>query len=650
MSPLIPAAEYVRMSTDDQPNSLPFQRETIRRYAEEHGFEVIATYSDPGRSGIEIRHRPGIQQLLQDVTAGKTIFKAILVYDVSRWGRFQDTDESAYYEFICRSSGIPIHYCAEQFQNDGTFPSSIMKALKRTMAAEFSRELSVKVCAAQRRIAVAGFRVGGRPGYGLRRMLISSDGRRKRYLHLNERKGIAADGVVLVPGPRPEVDCVRTIFTLAADRQNTPRWIAQEMNRRKIKFVDGRKWSELSVYRILKNEKYMGVHAWGKTTKSLGSNRTKPPEQWIRKDGAFPAIVTAEQFARAQTMMQKRKTWPRKPLEFAIAKMRKVLSREGRLSEHLLRKHGALCYRRFGSVMRAYEAIGYRPSSRAMKGVAVRKKMRQLRSGVLLEFSELFPSDVRMVRLPGQMQRQVLELEHRLLVALHICRPSTPTLAGEPRWVLIGQPKEKDLPALIGTSDETVSNIRDFFVVPPLGKTKRCTVIGEHHPFLLLARRLDCLYQFVTVVKQMMAHWIPEKEVTARGDVLFTARTSSVSLAGEEVYLSNIQHKMFRLLVENAGNPVSREKLAKVGAHGVTHPSKRTKDPLRAFVRSHIAELRRKLGPWGSRIVTVIGQGYVYDPKAKISSRGKKDSKLYLPRITEPLGSQMLFAAIKQIA
>src|ERR1039458_2064004 len=88
--PLIPAAEYVRMSTDDQPNSIPFQIEAIKRYAAKAGFEVVATYSDPGRSGVEIKHRPGLRQLIQDVVGGHAQYRIILVYDVSRWGRFQD--------------------------------------------------------------------------------------------------------------------------------------------------------------------------------------------------------------------------------------------------------------------------------------------------------------------------------------------------------------------------------------------------------------------------------------------------------------------------------------------------------------------------------------------------------------------------------
>src|ERR1700739_3884220 len=103
----IPAAQYLRMSTDDQPNSVPTQRETIQRYASAHGFEIVSTYSDLGISGLQIRNRPGLRRLLRDVLSRKCRFKSILVYDVSRWGRFQDTDESAHYEFLCRRAGIP---------------------------------------------------------------------------------------------------------------------------------------------------------------------------------------------------------------------------------------------------------------------------------------------------------------------------------------------------------------------------------------------------------------------------------------------------------------------------------------------------------------------------------------------------------------
>lgn len=151
------AAQYLRMSTPHQLYSIANQQAGIASYAQRNNFVVVQTYADPGRSGLTLRGRPGLSALLRDVVAQERRFDAILVYDVSRWGRFPDNDEAAHYEFLCKTSGIPVHYCAEQFTNDMALPNMIMKALKRTMAGEYSRELSVKIYAAVRRVAQGGF-------------------------------------------------------------------------------------------------------------------------------------------------------------------------------------------------------------------------------------------------------------------------------------------------------------------------------------------------------------------------------------------------------------------------------------------------------------------------------------------------------------
>src|SRR5437660_2343026 len=134
---LIPAAQYLRMSTEHQEYSLHNQQLAIRVYADAHGFSVTQTYTDQAKSGVILRHRNGLCQLLQDVMGGSPGYNAILVYDISRWGRFQDADEAAHYEFLCKSAGVPVHYCAESFVNDGALPNMLMKALKRTMAGEY---------------------------------------------------------------------------------------------------------------------------------------------------------------------------------------------------------------------------------------------------------------------------------------------------------------------------------------------------------------------------------------------------------------------------------------------------------------------------------------------------------------------------------
>src|SRR5258708_1576922 len=194
----VPAGQYVRMSTEHQQYSLENQTAAIKRYAEEHDFVIVQKYEDVAKSGLLLRNRPGLRTMLHDVVSRQAKLTAILVLDVTRWGRFQDIDESAHYEFLCKQTGTPVHYCSETFSNDATLANMIIKTLKRSMAAEYSRELSAKVAAGHRRLASLGFRNGGIPGYGLRRFLVSPERTPKQFLVAGERKSLATDRVILV--------------------------------------------------------------------------------------------------------------------------------------------------------------------------------------------------------------------------------------------------------------------------------------------------------------------------------------------------------------------------------------------------------------------------------------------------------------------
>ena len=176
------------MSTDLQKYSTENQLHAIRRYAEQRGFSIVRIFEDSGRSGLRMDGRDGLQSLMLEVESGTANFQAILVYDVSRWGRFQDADEGAYHEHVCSRAGIRVHYCNEQFDNDGSIGSILLKNVKRVMAGEYSRELSVKVFAGQCRLIEHGFRQGGSAGFGLRRLLIDESRNPKGELGRGDRK------------------------------------------------------------------------------------------------------------------------------------------------------------------------------------------------------------------------------------------------------------------------------------------------------------------------------------------------------------------------------------------------------------------------------------------------------------------------------
>ena len=181
------AAQYMRMSKESQDYSVHHQTLAIAAYAAAHDIDIVRTYADEGISGLQLANRPGLKQLLADVLAGDPGFDLILTYDVSRWGRFQDPDESAHYEFLCRGAGVQVEYCAEPFTNDGGPMNALVKQMKRVMAGEYSRDLAVKVSLAQWNFARLGHWVGGPPGYGLRRQILHADGSDRWYIVYHRR-------------------------------------------------------------------------------------------------------------------------------------------------------------------------------------------------------------------------------------------------------------------------------------------------------------------------------------------------------------------------------------------------------------------------------------------------------------------------------
>src|SRR5712671_5791466 len=234
------AAAYVRMSTEHQQYSTSNQMDVVREYAKRRGLEIVKMYSDEGKSGLNIQGRDSLAQMIDDVQSGRVEFSSILVYDISRWGRFQDADESAYYEYICRRVGIDVLYCAEQFENDGSIASTIVKTVKRAMAGEYSRELSTKVFAGQCRLIELGFRQGGTAGYGLRRRLVDQNGNPKTILAFGEQKSLQTDRVVLEPGPVEDVETVRRMFRMFVYEEKHQREIAAILNKEQIRTDLGR--------------------------------------------------------------------------------------------------------------------------------------------------------------------------------------------------------------------------------------------------------------------------------------------------------------------------------------------------------------------------------------------------------------------------
>ena len=384
--PRFRAAEYVRMSTEHQQYSTENQADKIREYAAHRGVEIVKTYTDSGKSGLRIDGRQALQALIKDVETKAADFQIILVYDVSRWGRFQDADESAYYEYICRRAGIQVAYCAEQFENDGSPVSTIVKGVKRAMAGEYSRELSAKVFAGQCRLIELGFRQGGPAGYGLRRMLVDQNGSLKAELSRGEHKSLQTDRVILMPGPDDEVQTVNLMYRWFINEDLNEVEIAGRLNGMKVRTDLDRQWTRATVNEVLTNEKYIGNNVYNRISFKLKKLRViNEPDMWIKKERAFEPIVPTEVFYTAQGIIRARTR--RYTDEELIERLRTLYRSRGFLSGLVINEtegmpSTAVYIQRFGSLIRAYQTVGFTPD-RDYRYLETNRFLRTLHPGII---------------------------------------------------------------------------------------------------------------------------------------------------------------------------------------------------------------------------------------------------------------------------
>lgn len=416
------AAQYVRMSTDKQRYSIQNQAAVIAAYAHTHGLQIVRTYADEGESGLRIKNRAGLQRLIADVSSGEADFSHVLVYDVSRWGRFPDTDEAAHYEFVCKQKGVKITYCAEQFDNDGSMLSSIVKNLKRVMAAEYSRELSVKVHAGQSRIASLGFRPGAPLGFGLQRVLVDEDQQPKGILRKGDRKSLTTDRVKVRPGTTDEIAVVRWIFQQCLLRK-TDTQIASLLHAKAVPTANGQPWNRGMVSRILRNETYIGNIVYNRLSRKLGAEKVRnPPDLWVRGEGCVEPIVEPEVFQRVKEVIDDRRI--EIPEGEMLSRLRRLLHKKGRLSPAIIDETSGLpCthvyIRHFGSLRNAYRLIGY-SSERDHTFIDATQAWAEVAAGLVKEVSGALEKLGKHVRL-GPLDDQLC-VEGVVRVLFRVCR------------------------------------------------------------------------------------------------------------------------------------------------------------------------------------------------------------------------------------
>ena len=360
------AVAYYRHSAQErQENSVEIQQDQVRKFAADNGVEIIEEFIDRGKTGLITEGRDAFKRMLSGIETGKIDCDYVLVLDVSRWGRFQDTDIAAYYTSLCAMHGKPVIYASIGFPPESDLIHTLRINIERYQAANYSRELSLKVFKGCAKIASQGYRAGGMPPYALHRLLLDERRQPVQELSPGQRKSIQNQRVTLTPGEPEHVAIVKRIFRAFTQGRKSTKQIADMLNAEGAPSPGDADWTPSSVRSILTNELYIGTMVYNKTTQRLKSpSRSNPHEDWVRTANAFPAIIEHNVFHNAQEIMARMQEERARKYSEAdmVGRLRGVYERYGTVRPSLIaHESGMVCAgtyaQRFGGITGAYQRM-----------------------------------------------------------------------------------------------------------------------------------------------------------------------------------------------------------------------------------------------------------------------------------------------------
>ena len=303
------AGLYLRLSQEDERQgesvSIDNQRMILRKYAEEHGFEIYGEYIDDGVSGTTFQ-RPEVQRLLDDAKTG--VINTIIVKDISRFGR-NYIEVGQYIDYVFPTFGIRFIAIQDNVDtanrdNSAMDMMPIMNVFNEFHAANTSK----KIRAVWKAKAKEGVFHGKKASYG--------------YIKGTDKKGTLMIDEETAP-------IVRRIFEMYASGIS-PRRISEILNEENVpcpgqyafeklghkgKPGDRRLWGQITIAQMLKNMIYIGHMPQLMTTSVSYKNHRrykKDQSEWVIVYNTHPPIISQELWdkvrEREKSVAQGRKT------------------------------------------------------------------------------------------------------------------------------------------------------------------------------------------------------------------------------------------------------------------------------------------------------------------------------------------------------
>lgn len=297
----IPAAAYIRMSSDRQKDSPDRQRAEIVALAKRCGFEIVHWYEDLGKTGTKSKNRKGFQRLLQDAKTGD--FQAVLLAEQSRLSREEVLDAVEHYRKL-KAVGVAVWTADKGEINLDDFVGLLTTMIGLHEAREESRRLANRIVSGRRN------KLGENHPHpcilGYDRLITEADGTVLKRATYREAFPLPRGGhckVSLVPAEcAADVSAVQWGFEHIANG-GTLADVAREWNRREVFTRHGKIWQGQSVRRLLENPTYMGKVVIGRQQTGQFSHLVDEPTVF---EDSHEALVSPQLFRAVQEALDNR--------------------------------------------------------------------------------------------------------------------------------------------------------------------------------------------------------------------------------------------------------------------------------------------------------------------------------------------------------
>ncbi|MGD9294821.1 MAG: recombinase family protein, partial [Roseobacter sp.] len=269
--------------------------------------------------------------------------------------------------------------------------------------------------------------------------------------------------------------------------------IAEVLNTRGIPTDLDRAWTRGTVHQILINEKYIGNNVWNRSSFKLKKRRVQnDPEIWVRAEGAFEGIVDPDLFAAANAIISARSS--KLTDDEMLEGLKEVFEAQGFLSGLVIDEADTLpsssAYRsRFGSLLRAYQLVGFKPD-RDYRYIEINRRLRELHPDIVAEtISGIEATGGKVERHP---RTDLLTINCEFTASLVIVRCSE-TNAGSLRWNIRFDMGLKPDITIAVRMDRPNQRPLDYYLLPSLDMTLPRIRLAEHNGLSLDAYRFKTL-------------------------------------------------------------------------------------------------------------------------------------------------------------